>query len=121
MSINIVIQSKTMDVLQSEAAFFGVNATALAKAILDAVVMGGDTRRVLQGVDVESYQPAKRGRRPSAMGIFKGKMCFVSDAAAQTGMPLNLVKNRIRDGWTLERAVTTPVGKRGRPAKNGAK
>ena len=62
MSINVIIQSKTLDVLQSEAAFFGVNATALAKAILDKVATGGLTREVLQGVDVVSYQERKRGR-----------------------------------------------------------
>lgn len=62
MSINIVVQSKTLDALQSEAQFFGVHPTALAKAILDKVATGGLTRDVLQGVDVESYQMRKRGR-----------------------------------------------------------
>lgn len=62
MSINIVIQSKTLDVLESEARFFGVHPTALAKAILDKVATSGLTREVLQGVDVVSYQERKRGR-----------------------------------------------------------
>lgn len=62
MSINIRIRAKAEDVLQSEAEFYGVNATALAKAIIDKVVGGGLTRDVLQGVDVLSYQDRKRGR-----------------------------------------------------------
>lgn len=62
MSIDIKIQAKTADILASEAAFYGVNPTALAKAILDKVVAGGMTRDVLTGVDVESYQSRRRGR-----------------------------------------------------------
>lgn len=62
MSINVIIQAKTLDALESEAKFFGVNTTALAKAILDKVATGGLTREVLQGVDVVSYQERKRGR-----------------------------------------------------------
>lgn len=62
MSISIKIQAKTEQILESEATFYGVNATALGKAILDKVVAGGMTRDVLQGVDVTSYQMRKRGR-----------------------------------------------------------
>jgi hypothetical protein len=61
-SINIRIQAKTEQILESEAAFYGVNATAVGKAIIDKVVAGGMTRDVLQGVDVESYQERRRGR-----------------------------------------------------------
>lgn len=62
MSINVIIQAKTLDALESEAKFFGVHPTALAKAIIDKVTTGGMVRDVLQGVDVESYQIRKRGR-----------------------------------------------------------
>ncbi|WP_267550340.1 hypothetical protein [Rhizobium rhizogenes] len=62
MSLNIKIQAKTEEILESEAAFYGVNATALGKAIIDKVVSGGFTRDVLQGVDVASYQERRRGR-----------------------------------------------------------
>lgn len=62
MTIEIQIRAKAEDMLHSEAEFYGVNATALAKAIIDKVVGGGLTRDVLQGVDVASYQARKRGR-----------------------------------------------------------
>jgi len=62
MSIEIKIQAKTEAILESEAGFYGVNATAVAKAILDKVVSGGMTREVLQGVDVASYQERRHGR-----------------------------------------------------------
>lgn len=62
MSITVKVQSKALEVLESEARFFGVHPTALVKAILDQVATGGLTRQVLQGVDVESYQIRKRGR-----------------------------------------------------------
>ncbi|NLS19877.1 hypothetical protein HGP16_25390 [Rhizobium sp. P40RR-XXII] len=62
MSLNVKVQAKTEEILESEAAFYGVNATALAKAIIDKVVSGGLTRDILQGVDVVSYQERRRGR-----------------------------------------------------------
>lgn len=62
MSIDIKIQAKTATILESEATFYGVHPTAVAKAIIDKVVSGGLTREVLQGVDVESYQNRRRGR-----------------------------------------------------------
>ena len=62
MSLDLRIQAKTQSILESEARFYGVNATAVAKAIIDKVVGGGLTRDVLQGVDMESYQERKRGR-----------------------------------------------------------
>lgn len=68
MSIKPVIQSKTEAILLKEADFYGVNATALAKAIIDKVVGGGMTRDVLQGVDVQSYQSRRRGRPTGRAG-----------------------------------------------------
>lgn len=62
MSIKVVIQAKTADILKSESEFYGVHSTAIAKAIIDKVVGGGLIRDVLQGVDVESYQQRRRGR-----------------------------------------------------------
>lgn len=62
MSIKVVIQAKTEDVLKEEAKFFGVTPMALTKAIIDKVATGGLTRDVLQGVDVASYQDRGRGR-----------------------------------------------------------
>ena len=62
MSLNIKIQAKAEQMLKSDAEFFGVTPTAVAKAIIDKVCGGGLTRDVLQGVDVESYQERKRGR-----------------------------------------------------------
>ncbi|MCZ4500983.1 MAG: hypothetical protein JWQ74_3538 [Marmoricola sp.] len=62
MSIKPVIQAKTAQVLEKEALHYGVTATAMAKAILDAAVHQGLIHTLLVGVDVESYQIRKRGR-----------------------------------------------------------
>lgn len=62
MTLRVEIQAKAEQILESEAGFYGVNATALAKAIIDKVAAGGLIRDVLQGVDVASYQNRRRGR-----------------------------------------------------------
>lgn len=66
MSVKLVIQGKTLEILQAEANFFHANPTALARAIIDRVVRGGSIRDVLQGVDVHSYEIRRRGRPRSA-------------------------------------------------------
>lgn len=62
MSVLLPIQGKAYEILQAEADFYGVTPTAVAKAIMDRVLVGGQTRDALQGVDVTSYQDRKRGR-----------------------------------------------------------
>lgn len=121
MSINIVIQSKTLDVLESEARFFGVHPTALAKAILDKVATGGLTRDVLQGVDVGSYQGRRRTSPGRKKAMFKGEMRLIGEVAREAGIKLNVINERMKNGWSLDKAATVPVGRPGRPAKKGAK
>lgn len=42
---------------------------------------------------------------------FNGKRMLLPDWARETGMPLQTLKARIRQyGWTIERALTTPIG-----------
>jgi hypothetical protein len=62
MSIPVNVQAKTAAILEKEALFYGVNATAVAKAILDTVANEGLTHTILAGIDVESFQQRKRGR-----------------------------------------------------------
>lgn len=70
MSVDIRIQAKTAAVLEKEALHYGVSATAMAKAIIDAVVQHDLVHNVLVGVDVESYQQRRRGR-PAIRGAHK--------------------------------------------------
>lgn len=67
MSIDIRIQAKTADILESEALHYGVNATAMARAIIETVVREGIVHETLAGVDVESFQNRRR-RRPAPKG-----------------------------------------------------
>lgn len=45
---------------------------------------------------------------------YQGRMVLVCDLAVEVGLPQDILKNRIfRYGWSVERAVTTPVQKKG--------
>lgn len=116
MSINIRIQAKTEQILESEAAFYGVNATALGKAIIDKVVAGGIIRDVLQGVDVESYQarprgrPASAGELPQKVGrppkhVFDGAPVSLAAMSRRFGIPRSTLWLRISKGMSMEQAV----------------
>lgn len=108
MSLNIKIQAKSESILQSEARFYGVTATAVAKAIIDKVVGGELTRDVLQGVDVASYQTRHRDRAKGADTYhFRGVFRTLKEIQAITGVSSNLIASRIGRGWKLEKAATT--------------
>ena len=111
MSLQVKIQSKAETVLASEAGFYGVTATALAKAIIDKVATGGLVREVLQGVDVESYQDRKRGTpKPFATFEFKGEMMSLTAISEKTGIPLTTLRNRLyQRNWSPDRAFSEPV------------
>jgi hypothetical protein len=68
MSIPVTIQAKTAAILERDALFYGVNATAVCKAILDTVAREGLTHQILAGIDVESFHNRKRGRPASRIG-----------------------------------------------------
>lgn len=112
MSLQVKIQAKAESVLASEAQFYGVTATALVKAIVDKVAVGGLTRDVLQGVDVESYQDRKRGNPPATF-TYQGRRLPLSDISKETGISLFTLRTRIYRGkWTEERAFSEPVKER---------
>lgn len=114
MSLQVKIQAKAESVLASEAQFYGVTPTALAKAIIDKVAVGGLTRDVLQGVDVESYQDRKRGT-PKSLGTheFRGRKLSLSAISEITGIPPITLRNRLYlHKWTEERAFSEPVKER---------
>jgi len=109
MSLSVKIQAKCEAILESEAAFFGVNATALAKAIVDKVVAGGMIRDVLQGVDVASYQERRRHKEHGLdVYHFRGVNRTLKEIQIITGVRSVLIKSRLDRGWKLERAATTP-------------
>lgn len=111
MSLQVKIQSKAENVLASEASFYGVTATALAKAIIDKVATGGILREVLQDVDVSSYQDRKRGTpRPKSIFDYKGEKLSLPAIARKSGIPLITLRNRIyARGWSADRAFSVPV------------
>ena len=111
MSLEVKIQAKAESVLASEAQFYGVTPTALVKAIIDKVAVGGLTRDVLQGVDVGSYQDRKRGTpHPSPKHTYQGQSMSLAAISKKTGIPLVTLRTRIyRDNWTEERAFAEPV------------
>jgi hypothetical protein len=116
MSINVRIQAKTESILEGEAEFYRVGATALVKAILDKVTTGGTIRHLLQGVDVTSYQDRKPARpkskreashrRPkSAKYYFEGKSITLYALGLKVGVPCSTIRYRMRQGLTLTDAI----------------
>lgn len=55
-----------------------------------------------------------RNRRSTVMLTHNGKTMCMTDWAEEVGMPFMTLRNRIQVyGWTVEEALTTPVGQRG--------
>jgi hypothetical protein len=115
MSVTVVIQAKALEILESEAAFYDVTPTALAKAIMSKVIAGGLTRDVLQGVDVGSYQIRRRGR-PSEHHVkekrgrkpkftLHGEPVSLAHLSAKTGIPRSTIWRRMKVGQSLEQAI----------------
>lgn len=48
---------------------------------------------------------------------FKGETMIVSDWARRTGLPVGRLSHRLRCGWSVERALTTPLRKCERRAR----
>jgi len=61
-----------------------------------------------------TYTEQNRNRRDNKPIVYQGKSILISDLAERHGLPADIVKNRIRRySWTVEKAISTPVGPRG--------
>jgi hypothetical protein len=52
-------------------------------------------------------------RRTTAFVEWQGRTVAIGDLAAEHGLKRDVLNSRLRLGWTVERAVTTPVGPHG--------
>jgi hypothetical protein len=51
-----------------------------------------------------------RNRRNNKPIVFEGETLLISELAERCGIPADVLKNRIRySGWTIEKAISTPV------------
>jgi hypothetical protein len=52
-----------------------------------------------------------RNKRNNIWATYNGKTLCLKDAAAEAGIPYKVVHSRVRNGWSIEEALSTPVGK----------
>jgi len=63
-----------------------------------------------------TYTEQNRNRRDNKSIVYMGERLLIPELAERHGLPADIVKNRIRRyGWSIERAISTPVGPRGGP------
>lgn len=60
-----------------------------------------------------------RNKRTNAIVTYQGETLPVCDWAPKLGMPEALLRQRLKDGWSMERAVATPKGPYVRSGKFG--
>lgn len=53
----------------------------------------------------------KRNQRSRTQYVFNGRSQLLSEWAEELGIPRATLSNRLYEGWTIERAFTTPVKK----------
>jgi hypothetical protein len=51
---------------------------------------------------------------------YLGKTKTIAEWSKQTGLPIGAIRKRLQHGWTIEQALTTPLGVNGRPRKGPA-
>ena len=61
-----------------------------------------------------------RNRRSNVFIEFGGERLTLAAWTERTGIPSDTLKDRIRRGWTVERALTEPVWNRGRDTRRRA-
>lgn len=72
----------------------------------------------------ENYEPSNcrwatnieqaRNSRHCHMIVFNGETHCISEWSEITGISIYVLRNRLRYGWTIERALTTPLCSQGR-------
>ena len=115
MSFKPVIQGKTAAILEKEALHYGVTGTALALAIVDTVTREGIIHETLAGVDIKEIATRGRSRPNAKQYVFRGEMLTASAISKASGVDVHVFNKRVRRGWSVERAATTPVGPIGNP------
>lgn len=115
MSIHLHLSGQTESIFRAEAETMGISASALAKAVLATAAEENTIPTLVAGVDLEFFQEqlAKRsGRYP--VHSFRGRKMSLAKIAEEVGISKYTIKARLDSGWTMERATSTPVAKRGR-------
>lgn len=76
-----------------------------------------DSDYYLKNCHWATYTEQNRNRRNSYVIEFNGKARCLAEWAERIGMAYGTLRTRLDDGWTVERALTTPTQKNGKRSR----
>ncbi|AQS48095.1 hypothetical protein BMG03_10000 [Thioclava nitratireducens] len=73
---------------------------------LDELVAG---KTVRQRAEIEKREPRQKRKRPNPTYTYKGETLTIGEWSKKVGLAAGVIRARMRNGWTFERAITTSV------------
>ena len=84
------------------------------ETIADAITTPMQVGHRGQRLPIFSWEQARHGLgKPAKTYTYDGKTLTVSEWSALTGLTVGALGARLRKGWSVERALTTPLDRRG--------
>lgn len=106
MSISVRISGKVAEILAAEAEINRCSPSTIAKALLESATEPEALPVMLAGADLEQIEQRAQGRM--AKFTHKGRKMSAIELAKLAGVPVGTMRNRLKSGWSVERAISSP-------------
>lgn len=106
MSISVRLTGKVAEVLAAEAEINRCSPSTIAKALLESATEPDALPIMLAGADLEQIEQRAQGRL--AKFTHQGRKRTAKELAELAGVPVGTMRNRLKAGWSVERAVSSP-------------